>query len=299
MAKQDVKKTDEAKSDRQIKKRKHLWLPICNTILIIVVVVSLGLMIISELVLDNPAATFAGFNLKTGAGESIVVSKAGNDVLQIPFAAKAAGYVNSIPGYVTVIFPPCVLLVVLQVIASGLDKKDAQEEQEAKTEQEEPDEEKQDEPVKERVSQDTGRVKRPAMQKTPAHDLDEMLDETAPKGQETPQVQELLEDIEQLKAALQQSQNQNEELRVRAVQAIKKAREQQPVVYAQQPYMQMPPQMPPQIPYTSYPVYPPVYSQQPYGAYYPPQMPQQPYYPAQMPPQGGYYTYPPQQGPMQ
>jgi len=256
------------------KRKRHIWIPILNVIFVIIVVVAMLLMVVSELVLDKGLEIF-GYSLETVAQQDVMIIKDGVEVVQIPYAAAIASYVNSVPGYVTVIFPPCVLLVILQVIASSLEKKQEAKEAEKKAEEEKT---------------------QPAQTNAQEHVYRPVINANAsqtgaqPQEPEEVQVQELMQNIEQLKAALQQSQNQNEELRIRAVQAIKTAREQQSppqgTIY-QQPYVQMPPQMPQYPVYPVYPVYPP-------QQYYP----QQGFYPPQMPPQGGFYPYPPQQGPM-
>lgn len=259
------------------KKRKLAWITGFNIILVTVVVIAMLLMVLSELVLDKDVGIF-GYTLCTGARDSVLLVKDSAQILEIPMLAMIAGYVNSVPGYVTVIFPPCVLLVILQIIASNIEKKNGGEEEEEKISAENTaDQQKRSK----KPAEETAHVYRPVNAQA-AETVQEQA--SAPKPAD-----DLMLENQQLKAALQQSQNQNEELRVRAVQAIRKAREQQ-VMYPYPPMQQMPPQMPypPQ-----YPVYP-VYLQQPYGGmYYPPQQP--PYYP----PQGGYYNYPPQQGPMQ
>ncbi len=258
------------------KRKRHIWIPILNVILVIIVVLAMLLMVVAELVLDKGVQVF-GYSLETVSGQNALLIKDGLELLQIPYGAAVASYINSVPGYVTVIFPPCVLLVILQVIASSLEKKQEKKQQEQQSKKEEAAKASSAPKAQEHIY-------RPVIVQNAAEA------ETAQTQSDLPEdVQELKQNIEQLKVALQQSQSQNEELRIRAVQAIKKAREQSPpqgTIY-QQPYPQMPPQIPQYPVYPMYPVYPP-------QQYYP----QQGYYPPQMPPQGGFYPYPPQQGPM-
>lgn len=351
------KNMQNVKKEPKTKRRGRFWVGFLNTILILIVVVSMLLMIVSELVIDQQDRTIFGFQLQSaqtenGEREGDLILVKGEKRTALPYVAAAASFANSVTGYIVLIFPPCALLILVQVIAAGRENREEQlEAQTAAASFAPPAEPKapvnaplpkpamENEPPQapakqqERPAAPSRPVLPPqppvqaqtaAYRETPVTPHAEALrpqsapqpepaaptpsfEETIvyhlppqmrqqpqePPMQQTrqPDRQELLEDIEQLKRALYESRMQNEEIRARAAQEIRRARAQA------QPHGDGYPQMSyaPQDPAYQAPQYRRTYERAPYHApYYGQPYAQQPPYAPYGYAQPQYRPYPPQ-----
>jgi hypothetical protein len=247
---------------------------ILNVVLIAVVVCAMLLMLASELVIDRAGCVIFGYCFKSAqTGGDLLVQSGDRTVAVIPYLAQAADFANSFSGYLTLILPPCVLLVVLQLIRTrrreddapaqqGDDRPAQQAEDAART----PQEKRADAAfVRQQQAQsdaDLTLLEMALDAETPASPdaaaASQREDAAAQLAMQQAQQQELLHQIAQLKQALYESEARNEALRARAVEAIRKARQERferdayadARRYADAPQNWQTPVYPPYIPYS-------------------------------------------------